>query len=263
MRFPDTSATRSWTRWDARVLMRAAVVAGVALGVAWLVTAATDEGGVSWAERAGRTLPLTPACAAIGAWVALAPVRLRGEALALSALGRSPAQVAAAAVAGGALIAQVAAAAIGVAAVDVTAFFPTAARGGAWIWQNGSFVEPAQGLRVEPDGAPVHLAQQMPLASIGTPSHGRAAAAAATAIAGLAMPLLAAHALLVRSGRRTGGAQERGSVDAAALIGSGATAGACVVLFQAAAAHHAPALLGVLPPVALLVFAVQRYRAPR
>ena len=55
------------TRWDARVFARSAVVAGLALGLAWLVTAATDEGGVSWGERAGRTLPLAPACAAIGA----------------------------------------------------------------------------------------------------------------------------------------------------------------------------------------------------
>src|SRR5258706_6393188 len=93
------------TRWDANVLSRAAIVAMLALVLAWLVTAATDEGGVAWGERAGRTLPLTPFCAAIGAWGALAAVRSRGEALALEALGRPPAEVAMAPVAGGRLVA--------------------------------------------------------------------------------------------------------------------------------------------------------------
>jgi hypothetical protein len=262
MPFPATSAALAWTRWDMRILARAALVAGVALGLAWLVTAATDEGGISWGERAGRTLPLTPACAAIGAWVALAPVRLRGEALALAALGRSPAQVAAAAVAGGALVAMVAAASIGFAPVDITAFFPRAARASAWAWQNDAFVEPVQGLRVGSDGAPVRLAREMVATLIKTPRHGRAAAALATAIAGLAMPLLVAHALLARSMGTMHGPRERSRArnDGAAALASAATVGACLVLFQAAAAQHLPALLGAIPPTILLAFAVWRYR---
>src|SRR6516225_7575407 len=87
-----------WTRWDSRLFLRAAVVAVAALALAWLVTAATDEGGISWGERAGRALPLTPGCAAIGVWAALAPSVARGEVRALEALGRSPAQIGAAAV---------------------------------------------------------------------------------------------------------------------------------------------------------------------
>ena len=51
----------AWTRWDRRQLVRAALTTVLTLGLAWLVTAATDEGGVAWGERAGRTLPLAPA----------------------------------------------------------------------------------------------------------------------------------------------------------------------------------------------------------
>src|SRR5579871_4525753 len=97
------------TRWDVHALLRAAGMAVAALALGWVLTAATDEGGVSWGERAGRTLPLTPLCAAVGAWGALAPVRARGEALALEALGRTRAQIAGAAVAGSAAVALVAA----------------------------------------------------------------------------------------------------------------------------------------------------------
>src|ERR1700722_9478623 len=96
------AARLGWTVWDTRPLARASLAAARARGLAWLVTAATDEGGVAWGERAGRTLPLAPLCAAVGAWAALAPVMARGEAAALGALGRSPAQIAAAAVGGGA-----------------------------------------------------------------------------------------------------------------------------------------------------------------
>jgi hypothetical protein len=242
-----------WTPWDARQLGRAATAAALALGVAWLVTAATDEGGVAWGARAGRTLPLTPICAAVGAWVALAPVRSRGEALALAAMGRSPAQIAAAAVAGGALVALVAAVVLGIVrAVDVSGFFPTVTRTQAWSWTGAEFVDAARGLSVGIDGAPVRLAAlaaDAGRAEAGVPAFGRAAAALETAVAGVALPLLLAHGLLAR-------------VRATPLVlaGAGAIAGS-VVLFQAAAARQAPAALAVLPPLALLAFAIRRYRS--
>jgi hypothetical protein len=252
------------TRWDARVLARAAVVAALALGLAWLVTAATDEGGISWGERAGRTLPLTPACAALGVWAALAPVRSRGEALALAALGRSPAQIAAAAVGGGALIALVAAVAIDVApAVDITAFFPRAALASAWVWQNDTFVNRLQGLRVAADGAPVQLAREAAATAATVPRQGRAAAAMAIALAGLALPLVLAHALLARPLGQAPGARDRrhGRGEAVAMVASGVAIAVSLVLFQAAATRHVPALLGAVPPACLLAFALQRYRS--
>lgn len=245
------------------MLVRAAAVAVLALGLAWLITAATDEGGLSWTERVGRLLPLTPGCAAVGVWVVLAPVRTRGEALALAALGRSRAQVTAAAVAGGALVALAGAATIGLApGVDATAFFPRAAQESTWVWQDGSFIDRAQGLLVGASGAPLPLpAETYPTATT-IPPCGRAAAAIATAIAGLALPLVLAHALLASHPNRSRRAWGlgRGGGDVAAMLASGGAIAASIALFQAAAAGRVAALLGAVPPAALLAFAVQRYR---
>lgn len=250
------------TRWDFLLFVRAAALAALALGLAWLVTAATDEGGIGWGERAGRTLPLAPACACVGTWVALAPVRARGEALALFALGRSRVQVAGAAVAGGAAAALIAALAIGAApAIDVSAFFPRATRQSAWAWHTERFVDRALGFEVGADGVPLRLTPE-PAGVVPTaPSHGRAAAAIATALAGLALPLVLAHALLSRPSDRASKAGERklARADRLALLASGSAVVGSVVLFQSAAALRTPALLAAGPPTALLVFAVGRY----
>jgi hypothetical protein len=249
-------AWRSWTAWDTQVFGRAAGAAAGALVLAWLVTAATDEGGVPWGERVGRTLPLAPLCAAIGVSAALAPVRWRGEAGALAALGRSRAQVALGAVAGGAVVAVVAALLIGlVRRVDVAGFYPTATHASAWSWDGAAFVDDVRGLKVAVDGMPQHVPPTAEATAASLPVFARAAAALTTAIAGLALPMLLAHALLSRSpdvrfDRRDGWM-------AASAIASIA---ASVVLFQAAAAHQLPALTAAVPALALLAFAVQRYR---
>jgi hypothetical protein len=251
------------TRWDAVVFLRAAALAGVALAVACLITAATDEGGVPWGERAGRTLPLTPVCAAVGAWGALAPIRARGEVRALEALGRSRMQIALAAIAGAAAIALLAAGAVGaLRAVDVTGFYPSTPHRNAWRWGGDAFVSPTRGLRVEADGSPVRVgppAEAPPLEK--TPPAGRAAASLATAFAGVALPMLLAQLLLERHAgpnaqQRLGGA---GSARWPALASGAAVVGS-LMLFQAAAARLVPALLAALPPAALLAFALGRYR---
>lgn len=258
------------TRWDTAVFLRAALVAGLALALAWLITAVTDEGGVAWGERAGRTIPLTPICAAVGAWGALAPVRARGEARALEALGRSLGQIAAAAIAGGAALALSAALAVGsLAAVDAAGFYPTALRPSAWQWESGTFVNYARGLRVDADGTPDRFAPPAtapPHVSI--PRGGRTAAAMATALAGIALPMLLAQLLLARPAgaadgeglaRNRGGAGVRWRVAPVALATALAIISS-VMLFQAAAARQAPAFLAALPPALLLAFAARRYR---
>jgi hypothetical protein len=247
------------------VALRAAAVAMLTLALAWLVTCATDEGGVSWGERLGRALPLTPVCAAIGTWAALAPVRARGESVALAALGQSPARIAAAAVAGGALAAVAAAVAMFVARrVDVSGFYPMATHASDWLWQGGGFVDRARGLRVEPDGALVDAAPPQDLAwPNAIPPGGRAAAAIATGLSGVALPMLLAHAMLARPAQRTRGKPDRALVrsDTGALVAAAITCAACLMCFQAAAARHLPALVAVVPPAALLGFAAWRYRA--
>jgi hypothetical protein len=187
----------------------------------------------------------------VGAWVALAPVRARGEALALEALGRSPAQIAAAAAAGGALVAIAAAMLLGAGgrAVDVEGFFPSATHASAWTWDGSAFVDRIQGLRVGADGAPERAAVEPAAVLAGIPPFGRASAAVATALAGLALPLLVARAALVRARALP------------VALAAGAALAASVVVFQAAAARLVPAWLGVLPGLVLLAEAVRRYRA--
>jgi hypothetical protein len=247
------------TRWDMLVLLRAAAVALVALGIAWLVTAVTDEGGLSWGERAGRTLPVTPLCSAVGVWGALAPVRARGEGLALEALGRSPGQVALAAIAGGALVALVAALSVGtVRSVEVAGFFPTAAHANAWQWKDGGFVNASKGLRVAVDGAPTRLEgpREPSAGAMSIPSYGRAAAATTTALSGAALAMLVAQALL---GFGDGALRRsRWSMAAAALTAIAAN----VVLFQAAALRLVPAMTGALPWLVVVGFAGWGYREP-
>jgi hypothetical protein len=240
----------TWTRWDGRQLVRAALVAALAVALAWLVTAATDEGGLGWRERAGRTLPLTPLCAAVGAWVALAPVRARGEALALEALGRSPAQIAIAAVLGGALVAVLAAVFLGLGAraVDVEGFFPTARHASGWAWDGAGFVDGTQGLRVDAEGAALRIPAEAAAAIGGIPAGGRVSAAVATALAGVALPLLVGLAASLRSGGWR------------LAVAAGIALAASIVAFQASAVRLAPAWLGAVPPAALLAFAAHRYR---
>ncbi len=256
------------TRWDAVVFARAAVIAGLALALAWLITAATDEGGVPWAERAGRTLPLTPVCAAVGAWGALAPVRARGEVRALEALGRSRMQISAAAIAGGAAIALVAALVLGtIRSINVEGFYPSALHPSAWHWRDGTFVNHALGLAVGADGTPERIGP--PTAArpvLGIPQGGRAAASIAMALAGVALPMLLAQLLLVRhpgpaDGERLGGGLVASSARWPPAAAAAAAIALSVMLFQAAAARLVPAMSAALPPAALLAFALGRYRA--
>jgi hypothetical protein len=255
------------SRWDAVVFVRAAALAGVALTLAWLITAVTDEGGVPWGERAGRTLPLAPICAAIGAWGALGPVRARGEVRAMEALGRSLAEISAPAVAGGAALALAAAIAVGsVPAVDAAGFYPTALRQSAWVWEGDGFVDHGRGLAVDAEGTPHHLATPLDVPPVLTiPRGGRLAAALATALAGLALPMLLAQGLLARrsvDGERRALASAPGRKTALwpILAGTAVALGASVILFQTAAARLTPAVLAALPPALLLGFAAWRYR---
>ncbi len=249
-----------WTAWDAQIFGRALGAAAATLLLSWLVTAATDEGGVPWGQRLGRTLPLAPLCAALGVAAALAPATWRGEAGALAALGRSRLQIAMPGALGGALVAASAALALGVVArVDVNGFYPTATRASAWRWDGTAFVDGLHGLRVAADGMPTKTAIEAGALLNALPPHARAAAALTTAVAGLALPLLLAHALLGRRSDRAGARARR--AEAALVAATVGSIAASVVLFQAAAARQVPAGAAVVPAALLLALAFQRYRA--
>jgi len=239
-----------WTEWDRGAFARGAAIAGLTLGLVAVVTAASDEGGLAWGVRAGRTLPLAPVCAAIGAWLALAPARARGDDRALAALGRSPWQREAAAIAGGGLVAILASLAIGaLGQIDVAGFYPRAEESIEWRYDGAGFASEDRRWTVAADGVP-HVAEPAGLgtAATGVPPCGRAAAALATATLGVALPMLVARA---RSKRAVG----------IALFAIGFGALTTVLAFQAAAAQLASPLAALVPPLLLLVAAASRYRA--
>ena len=239
-----------WTEWDTRAFARGAAIAALTLALVAVVTAASDEGGLAWGVRAGRTLPLAPVCSAVGAWLALAPARARGDDRALAALGRSPWGREGAAVAGGAVIALVASIAIaGIARVNVSGFYPRAEESIHWTYNGGGFTSDDGRWRIGPDGVPsVKPASIAGIAAEGIPRLGRVSAAIATAALGLALPMLIARA---RS--------RRAAAIALGAIGAGALA--TILAFQAAAAALASALVALLPPLLLLAWAASRYRA--
>ncbi len=242
------------TAWDVRQAAGAALFAGLALALAWLVTAATDEGSVAWSVRAARTLPLAPVCAALGAWLGQARAWARGEGRALATLGRGPLASSGAAVLGGALIAWVAAAAIFGGGVDVSGFFPVARGPDVYVADGGgAFVDAVSGYRIETDGSfvprsPSAAGPRIPLANL-LPPHARAAAALSTAFAGLALPLLVAKA------RRTSRAVTASTILAVAM--------ASIFVFHAAAVPLIGAMIAPLPALGLVFVALSRFRAPR
>lgn len=248
------------------MLARAAVFAALSWVLVYLITAASDEGAIAWGVRAGRSLPLAPLCAGVGVWGVLAPLRARGDLRALEALGRRPAEIGAAAAMGGALAAFAAALLVGaVPAVDASGFYPRAAPTPAWQWRDGAFEDRELGLRVGVDGTPARFAppREAP-AGTGLPPAGRLAAALATSVSALALATLTAGALVRGRASRVHGARSaaRGARRLPVDAGVAALAAAATVAaFQGAAAHRIPAMGAVLPPFALLAFAVQRYLA--
>lgn len=247
------------TKWDWRSAGRALGATVLALVVVVLITAATDEGQISIAARIARTLPLAPLCSAVGAVLTLGTARARSEVRALEALGRSPAESARFAAAGAALPSLVMAFAIGVASsVDVGGFYPRAPRGEAFVREEasgdrpGAFVSTDLGVRVKDDGETLPLDEKAapPNGDEGLPRAARGSAATTTAIAGIALALVASRAIVrpSLSDRRT---RRRLRIRAAlAVLGCALFT---LIAFQAAAAHVAPAMLAIVPPVVLLI----------
>ncbi|MBX3221407.1 MAG: hypothetical protein KF795_12865 [Labilithrix sp.] len=249
------------TAWDIRALLRALGAALLGLLVVWLVTAASDEGQLTVGARAGRTLPVAPLCSAVGAALALGTARVAQEARALEALGRSPAVTSRAAALGAALPSVLVGLAIlAIPSVDVAAFYPRAAIGETFVLaDDGTFVSPSLGVRVDADGE-AHALDGEAHALVedeGLPPGARLTAAAATALAGVGLSLVAARAALRRS------LLDRRARRRLRVVALGEALGCAIltlVAFQAAAARAAPAALAVMPPLALLAAGLARMR---
>jgi hypothetical protein len=228
-----------------RVAGRTLALLSLAFVLALLLTAATDEGSVAWLERVSRTLPALPIAGAAGAWLAMAPLRARGDVRALAAIGRNRWEIARPAIA--ASLAAHAAAAVLVAssALAVGTFFPRAAARPPVVFRDGDFIDEGRGVRIHADGS-MTGAEIEPSASHGVPPLGRLAVGGVLLLAGAALPM---WALVMR--RRNA---------AAALAFGAATGGVTIVCFHAAAVGALPALAAVLPSGALLAGAALRYR---
>jgi hypothetical protein len=213
------------------------------LALAVLVTAATDEGGLRWAERVARVLPLVPVCVALAAGVTLAGSRRAVESRALEALGRSPFANACGAALGAAAIGLVVALAVFVdPRGSVGAFFPTVHASGRYVFDVDAFSNVATGWRVSDNGTialPQTSGTVLDRVALDLPPHARLAAALVIAVGSLAFAL--ATARLPRT-RRT-----------LHLLGLLATAAATTFGLQAAAAGRIPALLTPLPSTVLLL----------
>lgn len=245
------------TTWDLRTFLRAFGATLLGIAVVWLVTAASDEGQLTVGTRAGRTLPIAPLCSAIGAALALGTARVRTEVRALEALGRSPSEIARAAAFGAALPSILVGLAIALtSAIDVSGFYPRPPRSDTFTYEAGVFTSPSLGVSIGADGEPRAIEVAPRAVDEGLPSGARVSAALATAVAGLALALVSARAILRvsmldRNARRRRRAMAVGFVFGCALL--------TLVAFQAAAAHLAPAALAAVPPVGLLAIALVLY----
>jgi hypothetical protein len=243
---------RSFVTSDWRNAGRALGLAALVFAVALAISAASDEGGVRFATRLGRALPLAPICGAIAAWLTLASERAKIEALALESIGRAPAFNNAGAVFGGALFALAAASLVAFSShIDVEAIFPSFSSAPKIEWNGDAFVDSSRGVSFAANGEiqtlPDAIKNEKDHAPIATaPAHERGGASVALAFAAIAFPLLAAAAI-----RR---------VSAATVVAVAASAFLTFLAFDAVASSRAPASVLALPQAALLFLAILEYR---
>ncbi len=190
----------SWTAWEGSIARRTFSFALAAFALALLVTAASDEGGVSLAGRLARTLPAAPLLAAAATGLVAQRSRARGEWRALASLGVAPWPIARGAVVGATLFAVLAAALTFTLPGAAAAFFPRAPFAAHFAPQLGAggyaFVDPASGWTVLSDGALLRGASSSAVNAISSvPAGASLSAATVLVVAGLGLSLLVAAAL--------------------------------------------------------------------
>ena len=191
------------TAWDRSTAARTFALALSAFVVALLVTAASDEGGVSWPARLARTLPAAPLLSAAATALVAQRARARGEWRALASVGAAPFVIARGTVTGALFFALVAAVATALLPGAAAAFFPRAPFGAHFVprftAETRAFLDPASGWSVLPDGALVREAARLPAtgpsSSLTYPAGASVSAALTLAAAGLGLSLLVAAAL--------------------------------------------------------------------
>lgn len=245
-------ASTSWSivAWDRKVALSAGLATLLGFALALLVTAGTDEGGVTWAERASRALGALPLAAGFATWLALEARRARGELTALAALGRSPRRCGVAALVG-ALFAAVTLTTVVTsrASFDNAVFFPTVRTSTThFAFRNDAFVDDAAGLRVGRDGS---MSLDVPSAPVADATAIPNVVRRSETIAVIAMVLLASLAFALIGAR--------GRPNTRDFLAVAFTVAASIAVLHGVAVHRLPLVVAVFPEMALIVYAALRY----
>ncbi len=243
----QVTGVRQLSVWHVRLFVRALVGAALAFGLILLLTALTDEGGLTLAVRLGRAAPMTPVAAALGTGAALAPPRWRGELLALSTLGQRPTVTMLPAVLGATVVGAAIAMLLMLGGVDAHGFFPVVPRSLELTFDGIAFVEPQSGTRILPTG---ELAEPVARAALSAtadlPRFGLFVAGLATLVATGGLAMVAA---VLRTWARPMRGLALGILMVSLLAG-----------FQASASSRVSALLALAPAFALFSAALLAYR---
>jgi hypothetical protein len=233
------------TAWDVRAALSTVALGMLVFGIACAVTGATDEGSVTWATRALRTVPVVPACGGVVTLLVVRRAQRRGELLALESVGCSPARAALFAALGAAMLSFVAAACVLARGDAASGFYPRATESSTIRVVPDGFVDDARGIHISPTGELKPEPKTHPVLSKIDEGWRGITAAIVLAAFGLALALVAARSTPPKVIAWV----------ALACMGS-------IALLQAAAAGRVPALVACLPAIALLIVAAVRYRSP-
>jgi hypothetical protein len=232
------------TAFDRRLAARAAGLAALALAVAALVIAATDEGG-PWSLRLGMLSALAPVAGTMGTLAALSLSAARGELRALAAIGVAPGRASAGAVTGGVMVGLAGPTAAGIGLGDLAALFPRPPVAHRWIVDGDGLRELGLGVRVGARGA----------LALDPPHPASAGALPPAAVLGAVVMLAAAALVCPAWAAGQGPARRRAAVAVAAVALS-------VGAFQGVAAGRLPAAALLAAPLLLLLDgAAARYGA--
>lgn len=223
------------------------------LAIAFAVSVASDEGGLTLFVRLGRIVPLVPLTSAVAAYAVMAGVRARGEATALGSLGVSPREISLVAAFAALVLPTLAAAALASGRVDVEGFFPPPPVAPELRVEDARFVSDDLAVSVAVDGTLAAYAPRAAGAALGRaaepskirglPGHARSAAGLTTFLVGAALAL----------------AFSRKKKAFGELVPAIACAAAVLVGFQLAAAGRFSAFGASAPALGLLAYEVRAY----
>lgn len=224
--------------FDRLLFRRALAFTAVLTLLALVVVVATDEPMSTAAMRVARMAAFAPLLATLGASVALAQARARGELAALSALGASPWRSVRGAVIAGWFVGALAIALLASRWADVSVLFPALPSHSAWSPDAAGLLDAASGVRVGASGTIDFVGAH---ATHAPASPGQLAALLAVAPLAAAAPPWAGARLSLLS----------------RILGAGLALVLAVVLLHAVASGRAPELVLVLAalPLAIQCFA--------